>query len=67
MSHNVEAQYEIEALPTGSSIMMDGLDWYHLLHLAARYGWRAQEDLSYYLNASSAISRAEAEQMAATL
>ena len=44
-------------------MVLDYSDWYHLLHLAARYGWRAQEDLSHYMTEEHAISAYEAEQM----
>jgi len=54
--------HKIEALSSGESMILDHSDWYHLLHLAARYGWRTQEDLSHYMTEEHVISAYEAEQ-----
>ena len=59
--------HKIEAPSSGESMILDYSDWYHLLHLAARYGWRAQEDLSHYTTEEHLISAYEAEQMSAAL
>src|SRR5215208_1050154 len=56
--------HKIEALSSGESMILDYSDWYHLLHLAARYGWRAQEDLSHYMTEEHAISAYEAQEIA---
>ncbi len=56
-------RHELEAPSTGESMILDYSDWYHLLHLAARYGWRAQEDLRHYTTEYHTISAYEAEQM----
>jgi hypothetical protein len=58
-----KVRYEIEAPSTGESMILDYSDWYHLLHLAARYGWRAQEDLRHYTTEDHTISAYEAEQI----
>jgi hypothetical protein len=55
--------HKIEAPSSGESMILDYSDWYHLLHLTARYGWRAQEDLSHYMTEEHRISAYEAEQM----
>jgi hypothetical protein len=60
-------RHEIEAPSTGESMILDYSDWYHLLHLAARYGWRAQEDLRYYTTEDHTISAYEAEQITEAL
>ena len=59
--------HKIEALSSGESMILDYSDWYHLLHLAARYGWRAQEDLSHYMTEEHAISAYEAQEIADAL
>jgi hypothetical protein len=59
--------HKIEAPSSGESMLLDYSDWYHLLHLAARYGWRVQEDLNHYTTEERAISAYEAEQMSAAL
>src|SRR5215208_5435289 len=62
-----KVRHEIEAPSTGESMILDYSDWYHLLHLAARYGWRAQEDLSHYMTEEHAISAYEAQEIADAL
>ena len=56
-------RHEIEAPSTGESMILDYSDWHHLLHLAARYGWRAQVDLKRYTTEEHTISAYEAKQM----
>jgi hypothetical protein len=60
-------RHEIEAPSMGESMILDYSDWYHLLHLAARYGWRAQEDLRRYTTEEHTISAYEAKQMSDAL
>lgn len=59
--------YQVVARRTGEQLDLHAIDWWNLLGLAFRYGWRPGEGLDHYLYDASYISGTVSQDIAEAL